>query len=385
MQEQILGGIEPSSCDLFDIPHSDVNLLGTEKMFTFQKKRDLKSQLLLDDKNFWNYFKDSSIAKWASKKIPKQPYKVLDAPLLRDDYYLNLLDWGSNNVLAVGLDRVMYLWNSANWQVSSLVDLSKVEKTAGDYISSIAWSPNADLLSFGTCNGYLQIWDVKAQKLVRLFRHRNQRIGSISWWSHTLASGGKDHKVHLQDIREKNEYKKLEKHKQEVWGLKWSPNEDQLATGGNDNFLYIYNNKCLKHPYNTFVGHSAAVKALSWSAVKHGIIVSGGGSADGWIRFWNTNTDKLENVISTNSQIWNMAFSKSTNSLITTHGFTSSSSFEQNQIVVWNSQTFKKKAVLKGHTQRVIYLTLNREGDVAVTGSGDETLRFSGSRIIIIN
>ena len=42
------------------------------------------------------------------------PYKVLDAPGLIDDFYLNLLDWGFNNLLAVGLERTVYLWNANN-------------------------------------------------------------------------------------------------------------------------------------------------------------------------------------------------------------------------------------------------------------------------------
>lgn len=35
--------------------------------------------------------------------IAKNPYKVLDAPALQDDYYLNLVDWSSLNDLVVGL------------------------------------------------------------------------------------------------------------------------------------------------------------------------------------------------------------------------------------------------------------------------------------------
>jgi cell division cycle 20-like protein 1, cofactor of APC complex len=35
--------------------------------------------------------------------IAKNPYKVLDAPALQDDYYLNLVDWSSQNDLVVGL------------------------------------------------------------------------------------------------------------------------------------------------------------------------------------------------------------------------------------------------------------------------------------------
>ena len=37
------------------------------------------------------------------RKIPKVPFKVLDAPHLEDDFYLNLVDWSSTNILAVGL------------------------------------------------------------------------------------------------------------------------------------------------------------------------------------------------------------------------------------------------------------------------------------------
>ena len=53
----------------------------------------------------------------ATRKIPKTPFKVLDAPELQDDYYLNLLDWSSTNILAVGLGSAVYLWNASTCQV----------------------------------------------------------------------------------------------------------------------------------------------------------------------------------------------------------------------------------------------------------------------------
>ena len=54
----------------------------------------------------------------ATRKIPKTPFKVLDAPDLQDDYYLNLLDWSGQNVLAVGLGTAVYMWNASTCQVS---------------------------------------------------------------------------------------------------------------------------------------------------------------------------------------------------------------------------------------------------------------------------
>ena len=53
-----------------------------------------------------------------SRKIPKAPFKVLDAPELQDDFYLNLLDWSALNLLAVGLGSAVYLWNACTCQVS---------------------------------------------------------------------------------------------------------------------------------------------------------------------------------------------------------------------------------------------------------------------------
>lgn len=37
--------------------------------------------------------------KKAFRAVPQQPDRILDAPDLVDDYYLNLLDWGSNNAV----------------------------------------------------------------------------------------------------------------------------------------------------------------------------------------------------------------------------------------------------------------------------------------------
>jgi WD40 repeat protein len=58
-----------------------------------------------------------------SRKISKIPYKVLDAPALQDDFYLNLVDWSSTNNLAVGLSNCIYIWSASNSKVTKLHDL----------------------------------------------------------------------------------------------------------------------------------------------------------------------------------------------------------------------------------------------------------------------
>lgn len=49
------------------------------------------------------------------------PFKVLDAPQLQDDFYLNLVDWSSSNILAVGLGKAVYIWSACTSRVTKLM------------------------------------------------------------------------------------------------------------------------------------------------------------------------------------------------------------------------------------------------------------------------
>lgn len=69
------------------------------------------------------------------RSVCKTPYRVLDAPELADDFYLNLVDWSSTNVLSVGLGSCVYLWTAHTAAVSKLCDLSD----ASDTVSSVSW------------------------------------------------------------------------------------------------------------------------------------------------------------------------------------------------------------------------------------------------------
>jgi cell division cycle 20-like protein 1 (cofactor of APC complex) len=73
------------------------------------------------------------------------PCKVLDAPALQDDFYLNLIDWSSNNQLAVGLGHCIYLWNADTSKVTKLCELQN------DFVTSVGWAPNGLTLAVG-CN-----------------------------------------------------------------------------------------------------------------------------------------------------------------------------------------------------------------------------------------
>lgn len=132
-------------------------------------------------------------------------------------------------------------------------------------------------------------------------------------------------------------------------GLKWSPNKEYLASGGNDNQLLIWSLR-KNEPVQTHTEHNAAVKALAWSPHNHGVLVSGGGTADRSLRFWNTLTGQAMQTVETGSQVCNVAWSKHSSELVSTHGY----SF--NQVVLWKYPTMQPIVKLTGHHYRVLYL-----------------------------
>jgi cell division cycle 20-like protein 1 (cofactor of APC complex) len=88
------------------------------------------------------------VPKKKQRKIPKIPFKVLDAPALQDDFYLNLVDWSSHNNLAVGLSSCIYIWSASSGSVTKLYDLGN-----RDSVTSVCWSKRGSHLSVGTNSG----------------------------------------------------------------------------------------------------------------------------------------------------------------------------------------------------------------------------------------
>lgn len=297
------------------------------------------------------------------RKIPKSPYKVLDAPALVDDFYLNLLDWSVTNHLIVGLGSCVYIWNATTSKVTKLCDLG-----LNDSVTSVSSSPEGSFVTVGSHKGNVMLWDFNQNKLVRQLHGHSSRVGTLAWNSSIVSSGSRDRLIFNRDIRMASDLiSRLTCHKQEVCGLKWSYDQQQLSSGGNDNKLILWNLHS-NQPVNKLSAHSAAVKALAWSPHQYGLLASGGGTADKTIRYWNTHTGEQIACIDTGSQVCNLIFSKNTHEVVSTHGYS------MNQIVIWKD--YNKIATLTGHSYRVLYLAISPDGQNIVTGAGDETLRF---------
>lgn len=386
------------------------------------------------------------------RPVSKVPYKVLDAPELADDFYLNLVDWGAQGVLAVGLGESVYLWNSESGKVEQLCRLD------GDSVTSVGWiqrvsrrapppiydktlAPALTMiqgshLAVGTSRGHILIYDTITQRRLRTMTGHTSRVSSLSWNAHILSTGSRDRTILHRDVRSPSQYlTKLIGHKQEVCGLRWNADTGQLASGGNDNKVFVWDGldtRWLHRWGEQEGGHKAAVKAIAWSPHQRGLLASGGGTADRCIKFWNTISTAQNSanaaLTATHSTRHSLDLSSATSPpnrhsllgagatgptlldhpsssllaadalanpsphLLRTHDtgsqvcnllfstltseLVSTHGFSQHAINIWKYPSMQQVVSLTGHTYRVLYLAMSPDGSVIVTGAGDETLRF---------
>eukprot|EP00249_Psilotum_nudum_P022189 c28412_g1_i1 orf=267-1658(+) len=305
--------------------------------------------------------------------IPQAPERTLDAPELLDDYYLNLLDWSSSNVVAVALASTVYLWHVSTGSIEELV---KVSEEAGP-VTSVSWGSDGKHLAVGLHDAEVQLWDTVALRQVRSLKGHAARVGSLAWnGGPILSSGGRDATIFNHDVRiREHVITQMTAHEQEVCGLKWSLSGQQLASGGNDNILHIWNASMMSSGGSSgylhrLDDHQAAVKALAWCPFQSNLLASGGGSSDRCIKFWNTQTGVCLNSIDTKSQVCALQWSRHEREILSSHGFS------QNQLCLWKYPSMAKMAELTGHTSRVLHLALSPDGYTVASAAGDETLRF---------
>ena len=329
------------------------------------------------------------------RKIPKTPVRILDAPNLVDDYYLNLLDWGKENIIAVALSEELYLWNDNNAKSTLLMSYENNNTSSDDsinnIITSLSWMQNGLYLGIGFPDGIIHLWDINKKIKLREIEAHFKRVSCLSWNNNILSSGSKDAYIKNFDIRLKYpEISKIKKHKQEICSLRYSIEGDLLASGGNDNMAYIWDVRNLKNnifnfllnennnnnnpyeikPYSINNLHQAAVKAMNWCPWKRHVLATGGGSKDKNIKIYSCDCNKLIRNINTGSQVCALVWNEKEKEIISSHGY------NKNQIIFWNYEKNKKICELKGHMNRVLYMTKSPDEIFICTGSGDETLRF---------
>lgn len=174
-----------------------------------------------------------------TRVIPTNPARVLDAPGIIDDFYLNLLSWSSTNHIAVALCESTYVWDAETGSAELL-------GTAPDnsYVSALDFTPDGAYLGIANGNGVVEVWDMETRTKLRGMAGHQAQVASLSWNQHLLTSGCADGSIWFHDVRvAQHKVMELVGHDGEVCGLKWRDDGELLASGGNDNVVNIWDGK----------------------------------------------------------------------------------------------------------------------------------------------
>lgn len=200
--------------------------------------------------------------------VPARPFRILDAPFLKDDFYCSNLAYSrTSDVLAVGLGHCVYLWSEGHTvEHPPLKDVHP-----SNYITSLSFSSEKggrSILAVGRQSGQLTLWGVSEAKIrfdlshphsiscvafrPRTTRRLSERFASMEVEAEELAVGDDVGTIWYYSIEWPEEpgkwgwngsmtlLAKISAHTQQVCGMAWSPDDRFLATGGNDNACLLF-------------------------------------------------------------------------------------------------------------------------------------------------
>ena len=301
-----------------------------------------------------------------TKPVPKsiKPSRILDAPELVNDYYLNLLDWSAHDTLAVCLDSSVWIMNGSR--------TAEVVNGVDNITCSVSFSPDGTCLATGWSHGPIYIYQedsTMSYSMHRILIQHSDRVSVLDWSdSHILASGSKDHTVKIHDTRTRRPCAQHAIHRGEVCGMKWSPNGLYLATGCNNNMLIVWDARQRKILHD-LQGHKAAVKAIDWAPFNPNLLASGGGNADKNIKLWNVTTGECRHTTYTASQVSAVLW-LGEDKLASSHGYSDYA------IYMWSYPEMKKVQTLLGHEDRILSLKKSQDGQTIASLGADEALRM---------
>ncbi|TGZ81297.1 WD40 repeat-like protein [Ascodesmis nigricans] len=286
-----------------------------------------------------------------TRHVPTTPFRVLDAPGLRDDYYCSLIAYSpTTHSLAVGLHSDVYNWNES-------CGAQQFESWSSSHVTCLAFSSKDgknNILGIGRIDGSLTFW-TPGEPVPRLEQTHSAGVACIAWKPKVVVKspgrgcyedvlvGDEMGIVHIYRLDWNTPpgqatmalLRRLHIHTQQICGLAWSTDGSQFITGGNDNMACLFDTDAVLTPqghHNLDAGlgdcgeryrwaHGAAVKAIAFCPWQRSLVATGGGSNDRGIHFYHTFSGQHLKTINVAAQVTSLIWSTTRREIAATFGF----------------------------------------------------------------
>jgi WD40 repeat protein len=310
-----------------------------------------------------------------------------------------------------GVDRSTHVFvDSVLRQVAFNVIEHNILQGHDDKVSSVAYSPQGDLLASGSVDQTIKLWRSDGTLAATLFGHEREVLdvafspdgaviasasgdGTVKFWNrqgqclqtlaassrsiyaiafspdgNTIASAAGDGTVKLWQ-RDGKLLQTLDADAEESWAVAFSPDGQHIATGGRNRQVQIWNRQGKK--LTTLLGHRSTIRSLSFSSDGQVLASS---SDDQTVKLWNLQDQQgtiQGNLIQTleghQATVEAVAFSPNSQRLVTASW--------DNTLKLWNRQG-TLLATLRGHHDRVWDVAFSPDGEEIASASWDGSLKL---------
>jgi WD40 repeat protein/DNA-binding SARP family transcriptional activator len=269
----------------------------------------------------------------------------------------------NGQILAAGTKEEIRLWRTTDRQ--PLLTLAGHTSL----VTSVAFSPDGQTLASGSDDQTVRLWDVHTGQSLKTLAGHTSEARSVVFSSdgQTLASGSLDQTVRLWDVHTGQCLKTLTGHTNHVWSVAFSPDGQTLASGSYDRTVRlwdVYTGQSLK----TLAGHTSQVWSVAFSPDGQTLA---SGSADQTVRLWDVHADSgqsLKTLTGHTEWVQSVVFSPD--------GQTLASGSTDRTVRLWDVHAGQSLRTLTGHTNWVRSVVFSPDGQTLASGSTDRTVRL---------
>ncbi|THC90327.1 hypothetical protein EYZ11_010206 [Aspergillus tanneri] len=257
-------------------------------------------------------------------------------------------------------------------------NLEETNRTVSGHVSSLAFSPDGQIVACGYERGNLclctiKLWDPRTGQLRQTLKYKSHSISSLVFSSNNqlLASvsndntGFNDHTIKLWDANTGELHRTLEGHSSTVYSVAFPPSGQLLASSSLDKTIKIWDPNT-GELYRTLQGHSGSIDSIAFSP--SGQLLASG-SDDNTIKLWDSNTGELYRTLEGHSErVCSVTFSPS--------GQLLASGSRDNTIKLWDPNTGELYRTLEGHSDWARSVSFSSNGQLLASGSDDGTIKL---------
>ena len=235
-------------------------------------------------------------------------------------------------------------------------------------VSSVAFSPDGQLLAAGTQEGQTRIWRTADWQPVQILK------GTLACFSpdgQTLAIRSHDSTLELWDVADAatsasgQTIQTLQGHAATVSSACFSPDGQTLASGSADQTIRLWD-VASGQTIQLLQGHGDAVASIHFSP--NGQTLASG-SMDQTIRLWDLVSGQTIQILQGHGgSVKSVCFSSD--------GQTLASGGRDQTIRLWDAASGQEIQTLQGHTDRVRAVCFSPDGQTLASGSDDQTIRL---------